>query len=148
MATKPKTNKSERRIEKMCPKCKSLNISDGKSDFIYSITEHREIPIRFCYDCYSEWFVLNSNDFSIEDRNFMKDFYFNLGKSQAQQDILELIEKIGQYPCGFIEGVDNLCDKIDKQELVTQIKNHIVFGKQNLQYRKIPSSPKGNVILQ
>jgi len=43
--------------EKECPNCLSKNISDGKSDFIYSITEQREIPIQFCNDCHLEWLI-------------------------------------------------------------------------------------------
>ena len=43
--------------KKECPFCKSKNLSKVGHDFIYSITEAREIPIQFCNDCYAEWFI-------------------------------------------------------------------------------------------
>lgn len=48
--------------EKQCPKCKSKNLSKVGSDFIYSITEQREIPIQYCNDCHAEWFVEEKNN--------------------------------------------------------------------------------------
>ena len=45
------------KLEDKCPNCKSKNLSKGGSDFIYSITEGREIPIQFCNDCHAEWFI-------------------------------------------------------------------------------------------
>jgi len=44
-------------IQKQCPNCKSNNLSDGKNDYLYSITEQREIPLQFCNDCHNEWFI-------------------------------------------------------------------------------------------
>ncbi len=44
-------------IEKECPKCKSKNLSDGVSDFLYDAFRGIEVPIQFCHDCSNEWFV-------------------------------------------------------------------------------------------
>ena len=46
-----------RMIEKKCPNCKSENLSDGKNDYLYSISENKEKPIQFCNDCHAEWFT-------------------------------------------------------------------------------------------
>ena len=43
-------------ILKNCPKCKSKNISDGKSNFLY-YQNIGEVPIQFCNDCHKEWFI-------------------------------------------------------------------------------------------
>ena len=43
--------------ESECPCCKSKDLSDGKSDYLYSITEGKEKLIQFCNDCHAEWFV-------------------------------------------------------------------------------------------
>ena len=44
-----------------CPNCKSKNLSDGENDYIYSITEEREILIQFCNDCHTEWYIEEVN---------------------------------------------------------------------------------------
>jgi len=49
--------KTKIKKEKYCPNCKGENLSDGENDYIYSITEEREIPIQFCNDCHAEWFI-------------------------------------------------------------------------------------------
>ena len=46
-------------METECPKCGSKNLSDGKRDYLYSITDKRERPIQFCNDCHAEWFIEN-----------------------------------------------------------------------------------------
>lgn len=40
-----------------CPKCKSKNLSDGISDFLYDKGRGKEVPIQFCNDCHTEWFI-------------------------------------------------------------------------------------------
>ena len=40
-----------------CLECKSKNLSDGTNDFLYDSEKGIEVPIQFCNDCHSEWFV-------------------------------------------------------------------------------------------
>lgn len=42
---------------KICPKCRSKDLSDGKSDFIYDVFLGIEVPIQFCNKCHEEWRV-------------------------------------------------------------------------------------------
>lgn len=51
--------KMEKVYEKQteCPECKSKNLSNGTNDFLYDAEKGIEVPIQFCNDCHSEWFV-------------------------------------------------------------------------------------------
>ena len=43
------------------------------------------------------------------------------GIQAERQRIIKIIDKFGQSPCGFMGDGDNLCDRIDNQELKHQI---------------------------
>ena len=43
-------------------------------------------------------------------------------KQDHKQAIKDVINKMGSYPCGFIDSSDNLCDKIDKDELIQKLE--------------------------
>ena len=43
-------------IQTKCPNCESTNLSDGKSDFVYTELAG-ETLIQFCADCGNEWYI-------------------------------------------------------------------------------------------
>ena len=45
------------------------------------------------------------------------------GRKQERERTLKIIDEWGQYPCGWIDSGDNLCDKIDRKELKQKIQD-------------------------
>jgi len=44
-----------------------------------------------------------------------------LAIEETKVKVLEIIESMGECPCGFMGDIDNLCDRLDKDELKQKV---------------------------
>jgi hypothetical protein len=97
MKTQTEKQKIEREIENLNKKNKELCKKYGiKNNFSYK--KH-----------YSKYTELKS-----------KLLGFNLAKECVLEDVMEIIDEMGNFNCGFMDG--ELCERIDKEKLKQKIE--------------------------